>query len=368
VFNLVGTLVVDATAGTSPTAFTLSSTATSSPYVKLNLLFDAPNNNFLLVGLPDQPVFETVEQGQMLIDFWYQSADAVSGQIEGAHDGVPPPLGGTTSHLAGGGRFGGWVQGLVGDIHRDTSQTFTGGGGTTVFDTSYRQNFDGIQGGLDYQAGGAIVGVTFGVGRSNARFNTTFDELHIDGTNVGLYAAFNSGAFFFNAIGKVDWANVDSHPGMGISTSFDATAWGVRGTAGFHFGDRVFAEPTVSLSWVNVDIDDYVSNGASVTFDNIHSLRGAAGVRFGARLPAGRGTFTPFIGIQAVDEFRGDVRSNFTLGTTIGLEQDAPGTFGEVTGGLNFSTGRLEAFVRGELDFGSERDGLAGRAGLRLRF
>jgi hypothetical protein len=369
VFNLTGTLVVDATAGTSASAFTLSSTATSSPWVKLNLLFDAPNNNFLLVGLPDQPVFETVEQGEMLLNFWYQSADGVSTQLEGAHDGVPPPEGGTTvTPLRGGGRFGGWVQGLTGDVHRDTSQSFTNGGNTTVFDTSYHQDFQGLQGGLDYQAGGAIVGVTFGIGKSDARFNTSFDELHIDGTNVGLYAAFNSGAFFFNALGKVDWADVDSHPGAGISTSFNATAWGLRGTAGFHFGDRLFAEPTVSLSWVNVDIDDYVSSGASVNFDHIHSLRGAAGVRFGARLPAGHGTFTPFIGIQAVDEFKGNVRSNFTLGSTIALEQDAPGTFGELSGGLNFSTGRLEAFVRGEVDFGSERDGLAGRAGLRLRF
>lgn len=369
VFNLTGTLVVDATAGTSSSAFTLSSTATSSPFVKLNLLFDAPNNNFLLVGLPDQPVFETIEQGEMLLNFWYQSADGVSAQLEGAHDGVPPPEGGTTvTPLRGGGRFGGWVQGLTGDVHRDTSQSFTNGGNTSVFDTSYHQDFQGLQGGLDYQAGGAVIGATFGIGKSDARFNTSFNQVHIDGTNVGIYAAFNSGAFFFNALGKVDWADVDSHPGAGISTSFNATAWGLRGTMGFHFGDRLFAEPTVSLSWVNVDIDDYVSGGAAVSFDNIHSLRGAAGVRFGARLPAGHGTFTPFIGIQAVDEFKGNVRSNFTLGSTIALEQDAPGTFGELSGGLNFSTGRLEAFVRGEVDFGSERDGLAGRAGLRLRF
>src|SRR5205085_656948 len=46
VLDLTGTLVVDATAGTSPTAFTLAGGIQNNPFVRLNLLFDAPNNNF----------------------------------------------------------------------------------------------------------------------------------------------------------------------------------------------------------------------------------------------------------------------------------------------------------------------------------
>ena len=80
-------------------------------------------------------------------------------------------------------------------------------------------------------------------------------------------------------------------------------------------------EPSVSLSWVNVDIDDYTSNGATIVFDDISSFRGAAGVRFGGDFRSGNGTFSPFIGIYAVDEFEGDARSTFTLGQTIGARR-----------------------------------------------
>ena len=132
---------------------------------------------------------------------------------------------------------------------------------------------------------------------------------------------------------------------------------------------RAFVEPAVSLSWVNVDIDDYTSGGATVAFDDIHSFRGAAGIRFGGDFQAGpHSTLSPYIGIAAVDEFEGNVRNTFTLGQTIGLEQDAPGTFGELSAGATLRSGSVEAFVRGELDFGGERDGLQGRAGVRIRF
>ena len=160
VFDLVGTLVVDASTGTSSTAFTLGAVSQSNPYVRLGLLFDAPNNNFLLVGLPDQPVFESIMAGEAFLNFWYNSADAVTAQLQAARDALLPPPG--TSYLAGGGRFGGWVQLRAGKIERDASQSFTSGGTTTVFDTSYDQDFEGVQAGLDYQSGGAILGITFG--------------------------------------------------------------------------------------------------------------------------------------------------------------------------------------------------------------
>jgi outer membrane autotransporter protein len=192
----------------------------------------------------------------------------------------------------------------------------------------------------------------------------------MDGMNLAAYAAFTSGNFFVNGLAKVDWANVESSPGPGVAVEFDATAWGVRGTAGFRFdlGGHFYAEPSVSLSWVNVDIDNYTAAGATVVFDDITSFRGAAGVRIGADIPAGNGTWTPFVGLHAIEEFDGDVRNNFTLGTTIGILQDAPGTFGEASAGINYTTGRLEGFIRGELDFGGETEGVSGRAGLRLRF
>jgi outer membrane autotransporter protein len=192
----------------------------------------------------------------------------------------------------------------------------------------------------------------------------------MDGYNVGAYAAFQSNGFFLNAIAKVDWINADATPGAGLRAQFDATAWGLRGNAGYRFhSGHIYFEPAVSLSWVNVDINDYSVAGAAVSFDNVESFRGAAGLRIGGEFrQANGGVWSPFVGIYAVDEFSGNNRATFTLGPSVGLEQDAPGTYGELTAGLNYSTGRLEAFARGEVDFGSERHGISGRAGIRLRF
>jgi outer membrane autotransporter protein len=192
----------------------------------------------------------------------------------------------------------------------------------------------------------------------------------MDGYNVGAYAAFRSRGFFFNAIAKVDWVNVDATPGQNLLARFDATSWGLRGNAGYRFhSGHIYFEPSVSLSWVNVDINDYSVAGAAVSFDDVESFRGAAGLRIGGEFrQANGGVWSPFVGIYAINEFSGDNRANFTIGQTVALEQDAPGTYGEATAGLNYSTGRLEAFVRGELDFGGEREGLSGRAGVRFRF
>jgi outer membrane autotransporter protein len=143
----------------------------------------------------------------------------------------------------------------------------------------------------------------------------------------------------------------------------------VRGTAGYRFhSGSVFFEPSVSLSWVNVDIDDYTVANASVVFDDIESFRGSIGIRVGGDFQSGSGTWSPSVGVYAIEEFSGDNNAIFTLGPSVALSQDAPGTYGQATAGVSYTTGRLEAFVRGELDFGGEREGLSGRAGVRLRF
>jgi phage shock protein C len=189
-------------------------------FIALTLLFDSPNNNFLLIALPDQPVFETIQQAEMMSNFWYNSADAISAQLEAARDGLAPIGTVRTNSLAGDGRFGGWVQALAGNVDRETTQSF----GNTVFNTSYEQDYQGVQGGLDYQTGGTILGVSFGYGKSDADFDVSANRVRMDGYNLGAYAAFQSGGFFFNAIAKIDWVYAKSTPGQGIRAGTPATA------------------------------------------------------------------------------------------------------------------------------------------------
>ena len=239
-----------------------------------------------------------------------------------------------------------------------------------TFDLSYQQSYEGVQAGFDHQRGPVIFGLTFGAGRSDVEFDTSPSALDMDSLNLGAYATFRTGGFFANALAKVDWIDIDSNPGAGLAAQFDAASYGVRGVAGYRFDfGQLFAEPTVSLSWVNTDVDDYTAGGASITFEDYTSFRGTAGLRIGGHFDwAANGTFSPFVGLRAIEEFNGDLENTFTLGNTIGLLEDAPGTWGEISAGAVFVVGTLEAFVRGEAEFGGEVEGLMGRAGVRLRF
>jgi hypothetical protein len=366
-FGSTGILLVDAAAGTQSSAFSLAGgeATTSNAYVTSGLVFDSANFDFLLFNSANQPVFETALFGEMFTDLWYRSADAVAAQLDAARGGGGG--GGTngTSQLMAGGRLGGWAQLLGGEREREATQTFAG----TVFDVSYEQDYQGVQGGIDHQTGPVIFGITFGIGRSDAGFETSFDTLEFETMNAGAYAEIGAGSFFANLLAKVDWIDAETNPGPGLATEFDATAIGVRGQAGFRFAfGRMWAEPSVSLSWTETSIDDFTSGGATVSFEDATSLRGALGLRVGGDLPAGTGTLSPFIGIQGIDEFEGEGRNDFTFGSALALEQEAPGTYARASAGLTYRTGSVEAFIRGELDFGGETDGRMARAGLRLRF
>ena len=98
------------------------------------------------------------------------------------------------------------------------------------------------------------------------------------------------------------------------------------------------------------------------------SFRASAGIRIGGNFDFGSGIVSPFAGVRAIQEFNGDLHSRFVLGSVILLDQQAPGTWGEASAGLTFTTGAFEAFLRGELEFGGEIEGHTARAGIRLRF
>ena len=321
---------------------------------------------------PTSRCSRSVATGETIINFWYHSADAISAQLEAARDGLVP-AGGEIGNLTGDGRFGGWVQVLAGNIERDATQSFTGGGGTTVFNTSYDQDFQGIQAGLDYQSGGTILGITFGARqvrrRVRRRASTAVD---LDGTNVGAYAAFSSGRLLLQRASPRSTGSMSSStPGAGLATEFDATAWGLRGTAGFRFDMRqrlyrAVGQPVLGQCRHRRLYQRRRDRGVRRHHQPARRARASASAATSRRATAPSRPSSASLCGRGV---RGRRQQQLHAGPDDRARtQDAPGTFGELSAGLNYSTGRLEAFVRGELDFGGERDGLSGRAGLRLRF
>jgi hypothetical protein len=348
-----GILLVDAGAGTSPTAFTLAGSS-GSPYLSNDLRFDPANNDFLLVRLPGTAVFETSRFGGMATQLWHESADAVAAQLDTMRD-------------AGRGRgMGLWLQGWTGERERNGTQTLAGAG---TFDVSFEQDFQGLQGGFDFRRGGGVLGITAGAGRSDATFALTGNPVDMNVWNIGLYAQGRAGPLWVNALAKHDWAELEIAPGAGLGAQFDAQLFGIQANAGLRLGGGpVFAEPSVGLSWVQADLDSFASGPATVEPGIATSLRARAGLRAGARLPLGGGALLPFVAANVYEEIGGRNESDFTLGETLRLFDEPAGTRGQAAAGISFAAAGFEAFVRGETDFSGGADAKAVRAGARLRF
>jgi hypothetical protein len=347
-----GILIVDAGAGTSPTAFALAA-GSNSPYLRTELRFDAANNDFLVDRLLGTPVFETSRLAGLATALWYESADAVAAQLDTARDG----------RIGRGVAL--WLQAWSGENEGNGVQSF---GGET-FDVSFKQDFQGLQGGLDIRTGPVAVGFTGGIGRSDAAFLATGNPVDIQVNNLGAYVHGGSGLLFFNALAKFDWAELEIAPGAGLGASFDADLFGIQANAGVRFrSGSAFAEPSVGLSWVRSQVEAFASGPATVDPGNSESLRARAGVRAGARLPLGGGDLLPFASVDVYEELAGRNASDFTLGETLRLFDEPPGTRGQAAAGLSFAAARFEAFVRAEMDFSGGADAKAVRAGARLRF
>jgi hypothetical protein len=348
-----GILLVDAGAGTSPTAFTLAGGG-ETPYLRTSLRFDAANNDFLLERLPGQAVFETARFGAMASQLWYESADAVAAQLDTQRDGRR------------GRGLALWLQGWTGERERSGTQTLADAG---TFDVSFEQDFQGLQGGLDFQSGSGVVGITGGAGRSDAAFAATGNLVDMKVSNVGLYAQVRAGPLFFNALAKRDWAELEIDPGAGLGAEFDADLFGVQLNTGLRLKlGALFAEPSVGLSWVQADLDSFDSGPATVDPGDVDSLRARAGLRVGAHLPIGGGALHPFAAVNVYEELRDGNGTDFTLGETLRLLDEPAGTRSQAVAGVSFASGGFEAFVRGEMDFSGGEDAKAVRAGARLRF
>ena len=84
----------------------------------------------------------------------------------------------------------------------------------------------------------------------------------------------------------------------------------------------------------------------------------------------GSSRIQPFIGVFAVEEFRGQNTAVFNSGpTAFGLEDVAPDTYGKVSVGLNLlEQDGVNLFIRGDAAFSGEADGGSVRIGARWSF
>lgn len=277
---------------------------------------------------------------------------------------------------------GAWAKVLGNTMERDQSYDYTILGKTSTFQVNSRQDGYGIVGGYDVghetSSGAWMIGAMGGYVASNLDFDNSTTDVDYRTGLVGAYATWIEGGWFVDGkvlanIGKYEYANATNN---GLSTHDKQNVLSVGGVV--DTGYRMtyasgFIEPGATLAYVNSDLDDATIYGTAVHFEDGSSLRGRLGVRVGTTYVSGGHKLEPFIGASAWHEFDADNKISLSSGGyDLTANDDASGTFGEVTGGLNiFSLGSdgISGFVKGNAQFGEDNlRGYSGNAGVRVNW
>ncbi|WP_420606490.1 beta strand repeat-containing protein [Novosphingopyxis sp.] len=376
-FGNGGTLV-DVGAASNASAFSLANGSQEQGLVRLEVVYDAANSRYDLVGAPSDAAFRTLNYVEGVRNLWLQSADVISAQLRARRDALWGFGGGDASART-------WVQ-IHGAVDtREDNRDVTDFSRTRTLSSGFQQDYFGGQLGIDFggssgEKGGFAFGVTGGYLNSSQNFAGSADRIRYDAVNAGLYASYSSGNFFFNALGKYDyyWGDVNGQS-AGFSRDVKGDAYGGRAEAGIRFGsDTLFIEPAASISYVKSDFDSFDVGPTRVDFDDDDGLRGRAGGRIGGQFGlagATKGSF--YVGANYVHEFSGEDGVTFTNnGQSFSFVNNSINDYGEAIVGLSIgSADGISGFFEGnyrrsfkDSNGVTDLEGAGGRAGLRIRF
>lgn len=366
-----GTTFATAGVGTSANAFVIDPGSQVDGVIQYGVVFNAGTNSFALVSAPSAAAYRTALFGDGVRNLWLQSGDAWTAHMRETRDNIA-----ANGPGGAGGRF--WFQGYGNWEKRTSGRTVTYNGITSQVDLGYDQDYYGLQLGLDLGTpvgpkGGFNFGVTGGYQSSNMSFNAAAaDAIRFNSVNGGLYASFNSGIFFVNALAKYDyyWGETRSPAGL-YGFDISGGVWGAKAEAGLRFGGAFWVEPAVSVSWTNSDFDDFVVPSGTFAINDEDGLRGKAGARLGYTTDWGAAKVSLYGGANYVREFRGRSDVVFTSGgQTAAFRSPYNADYVEGLLGVNVgsSAGKLSGFFEGRYADGRDYDGYGVRGGVRVRF
>ncbi|GMN03346.1 hypothetical protein [Erythrobacter sp. MTPC3] len=360
-----GIVLVDAAGGSEEGAFELANQSLNfTPFVALDLAFDAANNDFLISRRFTSSVAEGAKLAEGAQSLWYRSTDAWTQHQASTRfdDENASPL---------------WLTFYGNVASREDDTMGTGLMLPAANDLDYEQDFFGFQAGYDLasQAGdGFAAGITAGYLSSNIRFASRGNSARFDVFNIGLSASYSSGGFYADGLIKYDTisGNLSDPRAGGFDGDADGDALGVHAQLGYRFGDDgFFIEPQFNLDYQATNLDDIVIEDTRFDFGNIDGLRGIAGLRIGGQSERSNGTgIGYYLGASAVHEFQDGPPVRFSFGSDeIALSNNKIGTYGRIEAGMTlFGTGPLSGFIEAHGDISSSYTSYGGQAGVRIKF
>lgn len=364
IFTTPGLTLVQASAASSPTAFTLPGDLAEVGFVALDLVYNPTTFAYQLVGTPGSAVYRAGKALEGAQSLWYRSADTVAAHVTSLRDAQSP-----TSTSKGG--F--WLEMTGGVDKRDETRTVTNFGVTHSYDLDYKQDYYGGQAGYDFSGTGNVTfGITGGYMSSILRFDDA-SRFDYDAVNAGVYVGVMAGGLFANGLVKYDhyWIDAESNA-TGYSENMEGDSIGAQLEVGFRFGSaKFFAEPVVGLAYVSTSLDDLEALGQVIDYDRMDGLRGKAGLRLGGSTTIGAGnTLTFYASAMAVNEFKGDNGVTFLSGpNSFDIGNRPIDTYGQGTLGLNITTpSGITGFIEGTADVSKNYKGAGGRAGIKIPF
>jgi outer membrane autotransporter protein len=312
-----------------------------------------------------------------------------------------------------------WVRGVGGELTLKSSQSIFAssanvgnatGGCNTKFDDTYggvqvgadvaRLNIDGWNLHFGTTAGaiwssGSINGGSPVGGVGAPLTQTPFDST-AQSPFVGTYVVATKGDFFFDALFRYnDYDLTLNSPGNNLfGQKLDAHGVSLSASAGYNYkvpNSSWFVEPSAGLIWSRTTVDPLNVNSAfngpgnqglagTVQINDIKSLIGRLGLRFGTTVEWGNIVYQPFAAVSVWHDFGPDITANFqtcgtlcggALGNTTGsLSSTNVGTFGQYSVGVSgqiANTGWL-GFVRLDYRNGDKLESLSGTGGIRYQF
>lgn len=355
-------LLVDAGSGTSANAFVLPGGQQDvTPFVAYVLHYDATNYDFLLTQALTPRVFAATKIGESAQSLWYRSADAWGDHRAASRfSGGSQPL---------------WMS-FYGQVAK-RDQTFadptglaTGG---AVLD--YRQDYFGIQGGLDLARGDRLgFGLTGGYLSSQMNLAAYGVRARFDTFNIGAAASYEQGGFFAEALLKYDVISgkLQDNAQGGYAGDLSGDAYGARLQLGYRIEARaVTLEPHGSIEYQRTSLDDLPLGAQSFSFDAMDGLRGKAGLRISSTGdPSAPRSITYFLDASVVHEFAGTNTTRFVYGSdTVGIDNKPIDTYAHGELGVRIGgTGPVSGFFQAEGDVSGGYTSFGGKVGVQLAF